>query len=480
MQSSSLKLTIVDVAASFGRKPGYITGLDSATVALQSLGSYLKGKDFPSGGMAPSVKTFAAEVGSHLAKSISQGLSTWGGWINASPQKVVDQVRAETMSHWVISQYPRQQQYPAVMIGSSNGAAVHLGAALGIPWLPQTLLFCFQHAADPDDPRSVLESSRELARRLLNNNPDLAIYQMHDPNQDRIKVPRVGYFRLKRLRLGKAYKQFLTENLAPGATIFLLESQNTWLATRVQERHLFQFGGKGGLTPQEYFQDSQKIRDFLKQNKSNHQRWNPPDPDGWFPESEWGFDPTLRQDVEDFAREHNFRVCHIVFDYPQDLSFLVADLYRWWYEQRGLPSNRLFVESFVYLQPWWTLRLGLVPYWIVFNDQTSADRLSNYLDGTKPFDEIYLTLFSNGIRSLGLASIEQWRSLLNRAHKHGQFLGVNEQTYPNDLASFIRHYTDMKNLDGRYPMPKALSLEQLDTFLTQAGRRYPVQWVRKN
>ncbi len=476
MQFSSPKLTITDIAASLGRKPGYIPGLDSATIALQSLGSYLKSKEFHFGGIAPSAKIFAAEVGSHLPKPISQALSTWGGWMNAAPQKAIDEVRTEIMSHWAISQYHRRQ-YPAAMIGSSNGAAVHLGAALGIPWLPQTLLFCFRHAADPDDPRSVLEWSREPARRLLNNNPDLAIYQMHDPNQDRVKVPRVGYFRLKQIRLSEAYKQFLTENLAPGATIFLLETHNTWLATRVQDRHLFQFGGKGGLTPEEYFQDSQKIRDFLKRNNSNQERWNPPEPDGWFPESEWGFDPTLREDVENFARQHNFRVRRIVFGYPQDLSSLVADLYRWWYEQRGIPSNRLFVESFVYLQPWWTLRLGLVPYWMVFNDQTSADQLGNYLDGTKPYDEIYLTLFSNGIRSLGLASIEQWRSLLNRAQQRGQFLGVNEQTYPNDLASFVTHYTELKNLDGCYPMPEPLSLEQLDTFLTQAGGRYPVEWI---
>ncbi|HEY9666433.1 MAG TPA: hypothetical protein V6C91_06485 [Coleofasciculaceae cyanobacterium] len=59
-------------------------------------------------------------------------------------------------------------------------------------------------------------------------------------------------------------------------------------------------------------------------------------------------------------------------DYPQDPSPFVAELYRWWYRQRGLPNadsgsaaeNRLFIESFVYLQPWWTLRLGLVPFWM--------------------------------------------------------------------------------------------------------------------
>ncbi|WP_279239650.1 hypothetical protein [Scytonema sp. UIC 10036] len=41
---------------------------------------------------------------------------------------------------------------------------------------------------------------------------------------------------------------------------------------------------------------------------------------------------------------------------------------------------------------------------------------------------------------------------------------MNEQTYPKDLASSTRHYTDLKKLDGRYPMPEALTIHQLDTF----------------
>lgn len=96
----------------------------------------------------------------------------------------------------------------------------------------------------------------------------------------------MGYFRLKRTQLGETYKLFLRENLAPGATLFLLECQNTWLSTRVSDRHFFQFGGKDGLTPEEYFEDSPKIRDFLQRNGSTRQFWEPPSPDGWLPESE--------------------------------------------------------------------------------------------------------------------------------------------------------------------------------------------------
>jgi hypothetical protein len=249
------------------------------------------------------------------------------------------------------------------------------------------------------------------------------------------------------------------------------------LSTHAGERHLFQVGGKGELPPEAYFQDSQQIADFLRRRGSEHRQWNPPAPDGRWPESEWGFEPALREDVEQFAREHGFRVRRIVFDHPQDLSPLVADLYRWWYQQRGLPSDRLFVQSFVHLQPWWTLRLGVVPFWTVFNDQMSADRLNNYLDTTKPYDEIYMTLFSNGLHALGIGSIDQWRSILNRARQHGEFIGVDEQKYPVDAASYVRHYTDLKKLDGRYPIPEPLTLDQLDDFLAQAEDCYSVRWI---
>jgi hypothetical protein len=122
------------------------------------------------------------------------------------------------------------------------------------------------------------------------------------------------------------------------------------------------------------------------------------------------------------------------------------------------------------------MRLGLVPYWATFNDRRSVQQLSDYLDQTKPYNQIYMNLFSNGIQGLGQASIAEWRSILDRACKQGQFVGVNEQTYPNDLASFTRHASELKHLDGNYPMLAPLTLDQLDRFLAQMGHCYPVQW----
>ncbi|MBD2257647.1 hypothetical protein [Pseudanabaena sp. FACHB-2040] len=476
MPVSSLYARLTDYLVSKGRKPGYVIGLDSATVALKGIAQYLHGKELRSGGVAPELMATLAEVGNRLPNKWVETVSTFSGWLDASGPWVADSVRAETVSRWVVNLYPKRH-YPGAMIGSSNGAAVHLCAALGMPWLPQTLLTCLRHSVDKDDPEQELAWATDPAQRLLKNNPDLKVYQMHDPNQDRLKVGHVTYFRLKRTRLGEQYKQFLKDTLEPGATLFLLECEYQWLATQADERHSFQFGGKGKLTPIDYFQPTPELAEFLHQRGSKHRRWQPPLASGWIPESEWGFDAELREDVEAFARENGFRVRRICFNDPQDLSPLVADLYRWWYQQRGLPSNRLFVESFVYLQPWWALRLGLVPYWKVFNDRTSLELLNRYLDSSPPYDDIYLTLFSNGLEALGGASIEEWRTVLKQATRQGHFLGVDERKYPRDGASFVRHYTELKKLPDRFPMPTPLTLQQLDQFLAEVPQNSGVQWA---
>ncbi|MBB4917237.1 hypothetical protein FHS44_004345 [Streptosporangium saharense] len=60
------------------------------------------------------------------------------------------------------------------------------------------------------------------------------------------------------------------------------------------------------------------------------------------------------------------------FTEPEDLSPVVADLYRDWYQRRDPPADRLLAECFLFLEPWWTLRSGSVPYWMVFNTDPPA------------------------------------------------------------------------------------------------------------
>ncbi len=458
----------------------YIANFDSAAAMLRALSRFLHGKDFPQFGMLPGplmplMQPVATAVNA-LPRRTRELLYINSSGSEALPPDKLSEVRAEVIARWVVEQYPRRS-YQAAMIGSSNGAAVHLCAALGIPWLPQTFLIPVRHPGIPaDEPRRDMEWGREPGRALLQANPELQLHHMHDANQDRLTIQKLTYFRVKRLRLGKAHERFLEDTLRPGATIFLLECGLSWPTRRVGERHIFQHGAPGGATPEEYLHGGERVANYLGRYGSRRLRWESPEPDGESREAEWGFEPALREDVERFARERGYAVRRIVFEEPEAFSPLVADLYRWWYEERRIRANRLLVESFILMEPYWALRTGSVPYWAMFNTEPSADRLERYLDGAEPYDHIHMMLFSHGTDSIGLAPIERWRALLDLAREQGGFVGVDERRFPRDLATFVRYYTRAKRIPARYPIPGPLPLRQLDAFLERGGDRYAVDW----
>jgi len=243
---------------------------------------------------------------------------------------------------------------------------------------------------------------------------------------------------------------------------------------------VFQHGALGGATPDEYHHGSPRMEAYLRRYGIPKRRWDSPDPDGESPEAEWGFEPTLRDDIERVARQRGWRVRRVIFEQPEDMSPFVAELYRWWYRERAIDCRRLIVESFILLEPWWTLRSGAAPFWMVFNKQPSLDALERYLDASRPFDEIALTLFSHGVDSVGLPPIERWAMALHRARRDGRFVGVDRAAFPRDFAVFLRFHRDLAAVAERFPMPAALSLRELEIFLRTTGGQFPVQWVDLN
>jgi hypothetical protein len=65
--------------------------------------------------------------------------------------------------------------------------------------------------------------------------------------------------------------------------------------------------------------------------------------------------------------------------------------------ERGVVGKRLLVESFIVMEPYWTVRTGSASFWMLFNKLTSAEALSAYLDRWDAFDEIYMMLFSHDV-----------------------------------------------------------------------------------
>jgi hypothetical protein len=460
----------------------YVADFDSAAAMLRALANYLRGRDFPLLGAIPRWRSFdmklIGNVVNRMPDRLKEQVYIWSGRYEAIRPQKLRQANTDRIADWAVSLYPKRK-YPAIAVGSSNGALTHLWAALGIAWLPQTFLIPVARSGiDPDEPLQDVKWAEHWADIFLQANPDVQLHHMHDPNQDRLMIQRMTYFRVKRLSLGAAYERFIEHTLDRGGTIFVIECGVKWPTTKLGERHIFQFGALGGATAGEYHHGSSRVEDYLSRYKSHRRRWEPPSADAERPEAEWGFEPQIRADIEAFAKRRGYRIRRIIFEEPEHLSPFVADFYQWWNQKRGVVGKRLLVESFIVMEPYWAIRTGAVPFWMVFNKLPSAEAVEGYLDARDPFDEIYMMLFSHGVESIGLTPIDRWRRILGRARKAGSFVGVDENAYPRDFAVFVRYYFELKRkIRARYPLPSPVTLNQLDEFLKEAHARYQVQWI---
>jgi pimeloyl-ACP methyl ester carboxylesterase len=453
--------------------PGSIADFDSATAVLRGAAHALHGADLPAIGavpraVAPLVERVVPLVNALPARAREQVYRHASGG-EAVPPGELHAVSAEAVARWMVQRYPHRH-YPAAILGSSSGALAHLAAALGAPFLPQTFLLpVAQPQVHPDDPRGGLAAGLGPARLLLDANPEVALHHMHDPNQDRLSLARMTYFRLKRRRLGPAFAEFLTDVLPRGATVLVADCRLRWPVTRLSDRHVFQFGALGGMPPQEFHEGGERVADHLRRHGSSRRRWDPPAADDEAPEAEWGFDAALLADLEELAARHGWRVRRLPFDDPEDLSPLVADLYRRWYRGHGRVAERLLVESFVLLDPWLAVTRGAVPYWSKFPVDPSADALERYLAGTEPYDEIRIALFSHGTDGVGVAPAERWRALLGRARRRGEFLGVDVARFPRDFAGFGRFHRELRAWVPRCEPPPPLPVAEFEDFLAERG-----------
>jgi hypothetical protein len=451
--------------------PSFVAAFDSASAMVLANAAFLRGEPFAALGNPTFLKPPFRLI-RHLPPWLREKLFIIGGATETVSPRRVHRLDMEEVSRWLEEEYP-EGRYPAVAVGSSNGALTHLYAALGIPWLPQTLLIPARDRVHPDDPTTAFEKGREPGRRMMDAMPDWQLHHMHDANQDRLMVRVLTYFRVKRRVLGEGYERFLRQRLEPGGTILVPNCRRSWHTTRVGERHVFQHGAVGGATEEEFHHGSERVADYLERYDSPVRRWDGPEPDTQSPEAEWGFEPALLDDIRRFAAEHGYRVKSMTFDEPMDVSPFVADLYRWWYARRRIPANRLLVSSFVMMEPHLTLRTGSVPFWMQFNMEPSLRALRSYLDGVDPYDEIFLMQFQHGVEAAGLPSADDWREVLGRARRRGEPLDVDLDQYPRDLSHYGR-YDDAirRQIPARYPLPAPLTLDDVDRFLAEHDGSY--------
>src|SRR4051794_33482308 len=143
-----------------------------------------------------------------------------------------DDLDPDRVADWIAGHYPADG-YPAVVLGSPHGAAVHLAAALGAPWLPAGFTVAVQW---PDgrvgDWDGASRYGAAVAARLLAAHPEVAVRQVHDPIGDGPRAASTVTLQVQWRSLPEAYRRLLRDR--PG---LLVRDVRPWPVMRLGERH---------------------------------------------------------------------------------------------------------------------------------------------------------------------------------------------------------------------------------------------------
>jgi hypothetical protein len=404
-----------------------VASFDSATVLQAGLAAALRGEAFPHLGHSAAAALAVRSAGRLPWPLRKQLYARIGASEGIDPGRLGDVDLAE-VARWLVDSVP-SRPYPAVLIGSSNGALAHLAAAMQVPWLPGTVLVPVGRRGDPGRPVDALEFGRRTAEPLLERNPDVRLHHMHDQVQDELMVAHMTYFRTKWQDLPDAYAGFLSRWLMPGAPVLLVEDTSRWPVTRVSERHVFQAGAQGGRDPGYYLA-----------------RPHTPSPDDEAPEAEWGGDAGLSDAVRRWCRSSGHPLIQISYAGPQGPAAAVATTLREWHQGSGAPADRLVVPSFVLGDPWTTIVKGAVPFWTFFSVEAALDSLRAYLEDAAPYRYVDLMLFQHGVPSAGIADPDEWLRVAGARGARARLLGLDARRFPHDIASIARYGPALRGL----------------------------------
>ena len=421
-----------------------VASFDSATALQAAVADALAGRSFANLGQS-AVAARAARVGGRLPWSLLRRLYSRIGAAESVRAEQLGEVDLEAVAGWLAERLPRRR-FPAIMIGSSSGALAHLAAAMQVPWLPGTMLVPVRRPGDPDRPDEALRFGERHAPALLRANPGVRLHQMHDQVQDRLMVAEMAYFRVKWQRLPEPYERYLAEVLAPGAPVMIIEDESDWPVTTVGDRHVFQVGAQGGLDPEPYLS-----------------RPHTPQPDGTAPEAEWGADPDFTAAVTDWCADHDHPLVRVRYRGPQSPAHTVATMLRAWHRDRGEPADRLVVPSFILTDPWRMINTASTPYWAFFSVRAALAGLDDHLDRSEPYREVAVIPFQHGADSAGIATPEDWATVIRSHGARPSFPGLRLREFPHDIGYLGRYGTALRRLPAArspwrpYPVERALA-----------------------
>lgn len=322
----------------------------------------------------------------------------------------VSGIDAEAVAEWITGHY-RAADHPAVVLGSPHGAAVHLAAALGAPWLPMGFTVTVRRPGGAaGDWSDAADFGAGVAQRILAVNPSVTVRQIYDPVSRGPLCAGTITLQIQWRRLPGAYRRFLRSALRAGGTSLLIRDTRVWRVREPAAGHTFQLGSPAsGWHADDYSEDNPAFR-RLRQSLGMP-AFRSPYAGTALHYAETGGDPRCEPELRRLAAEHGHVTHRVLYHGPEILSACVADLYREWLRGGPDAGEQCVVETGALLDPGRVLAAGMVPYWCESASQRAVTDAQWWLAGSDPFTAVTVLPQPPGVACEAYATAAQWRSV---------------------------------------------------------------------
>jgi hypothetical protein len=387
--------------------------------------------------------------------------------ISGLPSSVLDNFSMDELVQARLSDYTHNTgTFPVITAGAAlGGATTYLSLALGGPFLPQTFVVTLKGGSMDGDVNEYLQRNLASALRIAKENPGLMTIQHYDPVHDGWLTRFVNHLRFKLLDLPPSYIQFIKARLEPGGAIVYFEGGASWLRYRLGPRSVFQVGGWGGISPEEFLGSSDRLKIYARRAGLKKTDWKLKDyPLERGPESEWGSEAGQEEALDLFCKKEGYRFIRISLPDPNNFSQLAFATARKLLEKEGRQPAGALVEMFSQFDANASFQSGLLPLWLIFNTQDSLEYLRE-MSGQFPTNQpVFFSPLATFSLTPDLVPFDQWVAALSPFHMNN--VGARASHYPSDARALVKWAEPLRAWvqENRQPLHSHLSAEEIGSL----------------
>ena len=257
---------------------------------------------------------------------------------------------------------------------------------------------------------------------------DVLVRQVHDPVRMSDAAGSRVHLTIRWRSLPGEFRAFLDAHVEPGAFVLIVRDVRSWPVLDAGNGYSYQVGSATtGLDLATYTRGADLSN--LARRAGGTATW----PTGRYRRlgAEHSVEPGVEAGLRDWAQERDGRVFAILYHGAETLSAAVADTYRDWLRAHGKTGNRLIVTAGRLLDPWQTIRAGVVPYWCEASTRGGVSAAELWLAGCRPFSTIEVLPEPPGGTWSQVAPMAQWSALAQFASRRGVVNPDVARAYPS-------------------------------------------------